>query len=86
MEIGELYTCVCNAKDVDDFGSIRYSFFIGCKYKIVGLTEVYIPNYDEVMDIVQFNNNCWVLKFHFDYIFIKSEDLRDEKIKSILGS
>jgi hypothetical protein len=64
----------------------RYGFEIGKKYIFERESEVYLPSSDEaiITDIIIFEKDMWIPKCDFEKTFEKLDDIRLNKINSIL--
>jgi hypothetical protein len=73
----EIYQCI----KVNDYG-----FNVGQKYQVDRESEIYLPSSEslEVVDIIVFENDIWIPKYDFKNIFRKLDDIRFDKINSIL--
>jgi hypothetical protein len=75
--IGDLYQCVNNNE---------YGFKIGQNYRVDRISEVYLPQSEslEFIDVIVFEKDLWVPEYDFKRIFKKLDNIRENKIDSIL--
>lgn len=73
--IGYLFQCVKNNE---------YGFILGQNYRVDRESEIYLPKFEEFVDVIVFEKDMWIPKYDFDSFFKKLDCIRINKINSIL--
>ena len=76
--VGELFQCM---------KSNEYGFKVGRLYRVDRESEIYLPQSEslEMIDVIVFEKDLWIPKYDFKSVFDKLDDLRFNKINSILN-